>query len=376
MFKLSVAKAFKSAHKIDHATSLNRSFELLSNQPYDLVVLDLGLPESFGLETVDKFFSAMGTDHPVIVLTASDEEGIGRAAIRKGTIDFLVKGHYGADDLARAINHALERWRQRKEVEIARENLKGFAHMAAHDLKAPITSISAYASILQQNLDADLIGSENSEYLEQVVSFADRAGRLVSSLLNFSLLGDKALELSDIDLNEIAEQSECNLSLIAQEAGASIVIEDLPPVHADPELMAHVFQNLIGNGIKYRSESPPVITISGKNVDDRVLVSVKDNGMGIDDEFKDIIFEPFKRISSSDASPGFGLGLAICQRIVHAHQGEIWIEDGENGGSNFLFSLPRALHSLAEKAGESEDHGAQDELSFSEPATGISHSAN
>lgn len=354
LFKLSLDKALNTPHEIDHAHSLTESFQLLATNSYNIVVIDLGLPESFGLDTVNRFFAEAGPDHAVIVLTASDEEGIGEEALRMGTLDFLVKGRYGADHLARCIRHSLERWRQRNELEQAREDLKSFAHAAAHDLRSPVTSISAYASILQDNLDTDIIGEENKEFLDQIVFLADQAERLTTALLNFSVLGNKALVRSNIDPKVVAQHSVADLPMEFEESMARIKIDDLPEVNADPDLLEHVFQNLIGNGIKYRSQSAPEIHISGTRVHHEVIFSVSDNGVGIDPKLKDKVFEPFKRLPSAGASDGFGLGLAICQRIVEAHQGRIWVDSTEGTGSIFRFSIPAAQANAPTLVGEVE----------------------
>ncbi|WP_309008804.1 ATP-binding protein [Pelagicoccus sp. SDUM812005] len=341
-FKAALGKAFKPAHHVRVVDSLSSSFEELSVTPYDLIVLDLGLPESQGLETVETFFRVLGPSNPVIVLTANTDEEIGEQSLRRGAIDFLTKGEFGADQLARAVRYGLERWRQRLELEEAQRNLKSFAHVAAHDLKSPVKSIGMYASLLMQKAKARDAEAEELEFIGYIESFTDQAERLVDSLLNFSVLGDKSVTLAAVDLAALAQQAVSNLSALVEEKGASIEIEALPQAQADEGLLIHVLQNLVANAIKYHGDAPPSIRISSAEAKGEIVIAVADNGRGIDARYFERIFEPFKRLVGPTQPEGVGLGLAICQRVVAAHGGKIWVESELGLGSTFKFSLPMA----------------------------------
>lgn len=339
-FRAALGKAYTQPHEVDQAVSLAECYAQMANRHYDLVVLDLGLPDSQGLETVERFFREKGPQNPVIVLTANFGSGIGEKALRAGAIDFLTKGEFGADQLARTVRYGLERWRQRMELDEAQRSLKSFAHVAAHDLKSPVKSIGLYSGLLRDLMKQRGAGAEELEYLGFVETFADQAERLVDNLLQFSLLGEKAVSLESVDVEGLARQACQNLSAKVKESGAAIAFSDMPKATADAGLVLHVLQNLIGNAIKYRGESPPRVEVGGVLRGGEVEFSVSDNGRGIDPAHFTRIFAPFKRLNGTADEEGVGLGLAICQRVIDAHHGRIWVESKLGSGSTFRFTLP------------------------------------
>lgn len=349
-FKAALGKAFKSSHEVDLARSLSECYECLRVKHYDLVVLDLGLPESQGLDTVRSFFREKGPNNPVIVLTAHASDEIGEEALRVGAIDFLTKGEFGADQLARAVRYGLERWRQREELEKAQRNLKSFAHVAAHDLKSPVKSIGLYSGLLKDMFESRGADEEELEYIDYIETFTEQAEKLVDSLLHFSLLGEKAVSLEEVDVSAVARQAVRNLSARIGKEGACIEVTDLPNALADEGLLVHVLQNLIGNGVKYHAQEPPHVRVEGCIHGNEVEFSVVDNGRGIDPKFFHRIFEPFKRLSAGGDQDGVGLGLAICQRVIEAHHGRVWVESELGKGSVFKFTLPIAVETRFEAA--------------------------
>lgn len=342
-FEAALSKAFKPAHEVTVVGSLRDCFDAMARGPFDLVVLDLGLPESQGLDSVETFFRVLGPVNPVIVLTANSGDQIGERALRIGAIDFLTKGEFGADQLARTVRYGLERWRQRKELEEAQRNLKSFAHVAAHDLRSPAQSIGMYASLLKRKALARSADAEELEFIGCIENFADQAEKLVESLLQFSLLGDKAVELATVDVRQIAEQAVANLSALVQGSEARIEIGEIPFAQADEGLLVHVLQNLVSNAIKYRGNERPRVLITAQACNGEVEVSVIDNGKGIDSKYFARIFEPFKRLVGPSHPEGVGLGLAICQRVVAAHRGRVWVESEIGVGSVFKFTLPLSV---------------------------------
>lgn len=337
-----MGKAFKHDHVVTVVGSLNACFERLSESQFDLIMLDLGLPESDGIETLENFFRVLGPSNPVIVLTANSGNGIGEEALRIGAIDFLIKGEFGADRLARAVRYGLERWRQRLELEEAQRNLKSFAHVAAHDLKSPVKSIGMYADFLKKMANDRSAVGEELEFIEYIRNFTDQAESLVDSLLDFCVLGEKSVQLGFVDMAALAHQAASNLRANLGECGAEIEIADLPPAQADEGLLIHVLQNLFANGIKYRGDSSAQIRIEAQEIAGEIEYSVVDNGRGIDARYFTRIFEPFKRLTGRDQPDGVGLGLAICKRVIDAHHGRIWVESEIGVGSVFKFTLPVA----------------------------------
>lgn len=346
-FEAALSKAFKPAHEVTVVGSLGDCFDAMANSLFDLVVLDLGLPESQGLETVETFFRVLGPANPVIVLTANSGNQIGESSLRIGAIDFLTKGEFGADQLARTVRYGLERWRQRMALEEAQRNLKSFAHVAAHDLKSPVKSIGMYATMLKRKALARSADAEELEFIGYIESFTDQAEKLVDSLLEFSVLGDKAVELAAVDVRQVAKQAVSSLSALVEESEACIEICEIPTVQADEGLLIHVLQNLISNAIKYRGNESPRVMITAQISNGEVEVSVADNGKGIDSKYFTRIFEPFKRLIGPSHPEGVGLGLAICQRVIVAHRGRVWVESEVGVGSVFKFTLPLSVEQSA-----------------------------
>jgi light-regulated signal transduction histidine kinase (bacteriophytochrome) len=204
-----------------------------------------------------------------------------------------------------------------------------------------------YATLLKGKACARNADAEEIEFIEYIQTFTDQAEKLVDSLLNFSVLGEKSVTLDTVDVSRIARQAVSNLSALVGEQGATVEIDGLPKVQADEGLLIHVLQNLVSNAVKYRGTEPPRIKLSSEQRRGEIEFSVEDNGRGIDPKFFGRIFEPFKRLVGPEQPEGVGLGLAICQRVVAAHRGAIWVESELGVGATFKFTLPAPEVSLA-----------------------------
>lgn len=224
------------------------------------------------------------------------------------------------------------------ELNASHGRMKEFVYTVSHDLQEPLRSISSFAKLLQDryasNLDEDGI-----EFLEYVMSGSARMSKLIRDLLSYSrVLHDDRHGFEDLPLNRVIEVVCEILSNSIESSGASIEFADLPIVHADSNRMVQLFQNLISNSIKYRSEEPPVIKISASRQGGFWKISVSDNGIGIREADRERVFGLFKR-SSAVRSSGTGVGLAICKAIVERHGGKIWIENDQQG-TTFALLLP------------------------------------
>lgn len=231
---------------------------------------------------------------------------------------------------------------QRSNENLARSNedLERFAFVASHDLQEPLRMISVYSQLLAVQsvgkLDADAQAS-----IEHVVSGAKRMRELLADLLEYTHLGSPSSNPEAlVDLNVTLENALRNLQLSINRSGAVISADPLPTIRANEAHFLPLFQNLIGNAIKYHSDAPPRIHISCTETDERRLFSFADNGIGIAPEYHQKIFVPFKRLHGK-AIPGTGIGLAICERIVKRYGGRIWVESNVGQGATFLFTLPK-----------------------------------
>lgn len=228
-----------------------------------------------------------------------------------------------------------------KTEELSRSNaeLEYFAHVASHDLKEPLISVSGFLNLLARKC-GDKLEADARTYLAQALDASTRMQNLIDDLLSFSRISTTGKDFEPTDCNLVMDQVLKDLQPLVQESQALIVRDPLPTVMADPIQLARVFQNLIGNAIKFRSDSPLEIHVGADRLDHQVQIFVKDNGIGIAPENLDKIFSMFERVHSREKYPGTGLGLAICKKIVERHGGRIWAESEPGKGSTFFFTIP------------------------------------
>lgn len=231
----------------------------------------------------------------------------------------------------------------RKAEELARSNadLETFAYVASHDLQEPLRMVASYTQLLAKRY-TNKLDSDANEFIAFAVDGAVRMQQLIQDLLSYSRL-NTTKKIPHFVLAEAACKSAVqNLKDAISAADASICVHKLPAVLADPVQLTQLFQNLIGNAIKYRSDRPPKITVSAAGAESQWVFSIQDNGIGIEDKYFDRIFQMFQRLHTRNEYPGTGIGLAICRRIVERHGGKIWVESQCGHGSTFFFSFPRA----------------------------------
>jgi PAS domain S-box-containing protein len=239
--------------------------------------------------------------------------------------------------------------RERAQAELARTvedlkrsngDLEQFAYSASHDLQEPLRMVSIYSQMLQKKFESKL-GASGAEYLGYILTGSKRMEQLLTDLRLFiqasAMRNDAAQE---VDAGEALRRALVNLTAAIEGSGASIAHGVLPCVRMHEFQLEQLFQNLIGNAIRYRSEESPQITISAERSGREWRFSVRDNGIGIDPQYKDHIFGMFKRLHSEANYPGTGMGLAICKRIVERAGGRIWVESQLGRGSTFLFTVP------------------------------------
>lgn len=234
--------------------------------------------------------------------------------------------------------------RQEKSLEeLARSNreLEQFAYVASHDLKEPLRMVSSYVQLLEKQF-RNKLSPDADEYIGYAVRGAHRMHEMINDLLAYGRLGRDTEGFHDVDakqlLTEVLETFEDRI----RESGAKVLQFPLPVVRGNPSQLRQVFQNLIGNALKFRrTERPPEIRISAVDRANFWQFEVADNGIGIETAYLTRIFIIFQRLHSKDAYPGTGIGLAICKKIIERHGGEIWAESRETQGASFFFTLPK-----------------------------------
>ncbi len=233
---------------------------------------------------------------------------------------------------------------QRSNENLARSNedLERFAFIASHDLQEPLRMITIYSQLLVKECDV-AANESTTKYVDTIVSGTKRMRDLLADLLAYTSIGAQADQpATDVDLNSVLETASKNLTFSIAETGAVVDSEDLPTVIGHEAHFIPLFQNLIGNAIKYRAEAPPRIHIKVERTDADVRFSVADNGMGIAPAYHSKIFAAFKRLHGSGI-PGTGIGLAICQRVVERYGGRIWVQSELGHGATFVFTLPAKI---------------------------------
>ncbi len=238
-------------------------------------------------------------------------------------------------------NAELERKVAERTAELSRSNaeLEQFAYVASHDLQEPLRMVASFTQLLAKRykgrLDADA-----DEFIGFASDGAIRMQTMINDLLSYSRVGTKGKDFAPTDTQAVLDIALQNLQAAIQETGAVITHNALPSVMADDAQLIQVFQNLIGNAIKFRKEAPPRIHISAERKANELVFSVRDDGIGIDPKHGDRLFVMFRRLHSTNQYPGTGIGLAICRKIVERHGGRIWFDSKPGTGSTFHFTIP------------------------------------
>jgi light-regulated signal transduction histidine kinase (bacteriophytochrome) len=218
--------------------------------------------------------------------------------------------------------------------------LEQFAYVASHDLQEPLRTMSSFAQLLTKKYDGKL-DSEADRYLAFIMGASQRMSDLVRDLLEYARAATEEERPSSVALDEDLEAALTHLTQAVEESGASVTHDPMPTIQVDRGQMVRLFQNLIGNALKYRKPNqPPKIHVSAEQTGREWVITIEDNGIGFDPEYASTIFMPFKRLHQVAEYPGSGVGLAICKRIVEAHGGRIWAESKPGEGASFRFTLP------------------------------------
>jgi PAS domain S-box-containing protein len=226
-----------------------------------------------------------------------------------------------------------------RDLERSNRDLEQFAYVASHDLQEPLRAVGGYVKLLQRRFP-EMIEGKAAEFIAGAAEGASRMERLIADLLAFSRVGTRGGEIAPTDLNLLLEDALRNLEASLAAANASVSSAPLPVLPVDATQMVQLLQNLIGNALKFRGEDAPSIRIGAQRETERWVFSIQDNGIGIEPQYFERIFQIFQRLHTRKHYPGTGIGLAICKKIVERHGGTIWVQSESGKGSTFYFSIP------------------------------------
>jgi len=227
------------------------------------------------------------------------------------------------------------------ELERSNEELQQFAYVASHDLQEPLRTITSYCQILQRRYVKDLDEKAN-EFIDFAVDGALRMKKLIADLLTYSRVGTRGKELAPTDMEKVVERVVRSLKMQIEDRGAVVTHDPLPTVMADETQMGQLLQNLIGNGMKFCGDESPKVHVScADDENGKVRFSVKDNGIGIEPEHFERVFQIFQRLHTRTEYEGTGIGLAVCKKTVERHGGDIWVDSKPGEGCTFYFTIPK-----------------------------------
>ena len=362
------------------AQSGKEALRHLLNDDFAAILLDVRMPEMDGFETAEMIRSRPRSRQiPILFLTGyRNEEHLFRG-YDLGAVDFLFKPivpevlrskvavfvelsrtnaklrqqtdalRKQAEELRRAelevrrLNTSLEARVLERTEELMRSNeeLQQFAYVASHDLREPLRTVSIYAQLLAKRYRGRL-DDDADQFIKFIVHNAERMETLVHDLLDFSRIDVRGMDFfAPASCDAALDDAIGNIRPLVAESGAVITRDPLPNVMGDAVQLTRLFQNLLVNSIKYRNHDVPRIHIASKESGGDYLVSVKDNGIGIDPQYAEKIFGIFRVLQPRDRSSGSGMGLAICRKIVTRHSGRIWVESALGHGATFYWTMPK-----------------------------------
>jgi signal transduction histidine kinase len=316
----------------------------------DLVLADYHLEQWRGMEAL-KILRCEGLDIPLILVSGALGDVTAVECIKEGATDYVLKN--SLDRLPESVRRALQETKIRqgsrraheelaqKAEDLARSNaeLEQFACAASHDLQEPLRMVTNYTQLLAERYRGKL-DDQAEKFIHYAVDGAARMQTLIQDLMTFSRAGRQESGLKNTDCNEVVKQALENLQASVDESGAIVTSDDLPVVMANTARLRQVFQNLIGNAIKFRSTEPPVIHIGKEWTGTEWAFSVTDNGISISPENREVVFAMFRRLHTHAEYSGNGIGLAICKRIVEQVGGKIWVEPQAAPGTTFKLTWP------------------------------------
>jgi len=323
-------------------TRFNHAFEHLTNYKAEEVIgkeLSMLFPRDSREESLNRIQGTLtGVRWEVVEIPILRKDGAVRIALWNSANVYAKDGKTILAIIAQG-QDITDRIRAGEELRRSNENLEQFAYVASHDLQEPLRIMASYSSLLERRYKTKL-DEDADEFIEYIVGSAKRMQKLIDDLLAYSRVGRTGKAREEVDCNSILDRIIESMALSIKNSNARITHDTLPIMAGNESNFFQLFQNLIGNAMKFHGAEPPRIHISAVKKGREWLFSVKDNGIGIEPQYKDRIFLIFQRLHGKEEYPGTGIGLSICKKIVETQGGRMWVESEQGKGATFYFTLP------------------------------------
>jgi len=343
---------------------------LLKDADFAIILIDVQMPQLNGYETTALIRESEKLKSiPIIFLTANnDKPNHVFAGYQTGAVDYMIKPVVPEILRAKVVVFA-DLYRKTKELfiqrqkllvlnkeleerseELARSNsdLEKFAYVASHDMQEPLRTIVSYIELIQKKISGS-VDEEMKQYMDFVVHAGYRMRELITGLLEYSKVDKEQKPFEKVSCEDVLKEVIENLHSSIDDNNVTIISDVLPEINANHIRMVQLFQNLISNAIKFKGDNKPQVKISCKKREGYYLFSIEDNGIGINPDYKDKIFEIFRRLYPIGKYLGSGIGLAISKKIVESYKGKIWVESKPGKGSTFYFTIPDGAMAFSEE---------------------------
>lgn len=320
-------------------TTVRAAIDACAETPADCMFMDYRFPGEDGMQGLTMLHERF-PHMAVIMITGQGDEVVAAKAMMAGASDYIPKSRISRTSLRRVVENAMEKAALRRCIAEQQEALANFNRVLAHDLKAPLSSVTGFAQLLRHGI-AQGDASTSANFCARIESAAKRMCNLIDTLRAYTKAEAQAA-FEPVNMSQALDDAIANLSQTIQERHARVTAERLPGVTGSMPLLTNLFQNLIANSIKFCKAETPTIHVTATPHEGGWLFTLKDNGIGIPEESCKSVFEPFTRLHARDNYEGTGLGLATCKRVIERHRGSIWCTSKPGEGTTMYFTLPGA----------------------------------
>lgn len=322
--------------RVQTAFNAQAAWDACQDEHYDCIILDYNMPGTDGLTCAQRLRSAFPY-LPMVMSTSCGDEMFAARAVMNGVTDYIPKSRMTAQALKRVVENAVRIVAQARVIDEQRGELENFAYALSHDFKQPIRQIKTFSKLLSEAVNA-----ANAEAVDQHLEFLStavhRLGNLVDAMSDYALLSQEP-EISAVDLNAVFCGVRTLIQPYVDERRGQISFDGAYKVQGNEALMTQVLQNLVVNGLKYNKSSNPAVHVSCEAASGRCLVRVKDNGIGIEPQYRDDIFKPLVRLHTNREYPGTGLGLTLAKKALASMGGSISCRSEAGRGAEFVVDI-------------------------------------